>query len=137
MTTKASALGSNPFAAARARPGGTEIISTEEQVASAPTKGKKASAKGKKAPQGAQKLSNERLNIYLSPDVADYARDAVWALGHRYTMGSMIEEFLPAAIADLEKRFNDGEKFPPRPLEAEKLRPGRPPSVRPRRRREA
>lgn len=136
MTTKPSALGSNPFAAARARPGGTEIISTEEQAAPAKAEANKAGEKVKTGPKRVQKTSKEQVGVYLPPELADYARDAVYATGRAYTMGSLIEEFLPAAIADLERRFNDGKPFPPRPPEAEKLTPG-PAKLNPRRRRQA
>ena len=135
MTTKPSALGSNPFAAARARPGGTEIISTEEEAPAAVAKADKGE-KTKTGPKRVQKTSKEQVGVYLPPELADYARDAIYATGRRYTMGDLIAEFLPAAIADLEKRFNDGKPFPPRPPEAEKLTPG-PARLNPRRRRQA
>lgn len=122
---KSNAMGTNPLSGVA--PGATEMIPTAAQ---APPPGSGATAK--KTPR----LTKERMNIYLPPELADYARDAVYATGRRYTMGDLIAEFLPAAIADLEKRFNDGQPFPPRPEEAENLPTG-PARLNPRRRRVA
>ena len=47
------------------------------------------------------------------------------------TLGQIIADALPAHLAELEARYNDGAKFPPRPPERHKLVVGPPFTTRP------
>lgn len=111
MTTpkpKPSAMGTRLRAAPRA----------SEQML--PSSDPAEASKAKKAP------SKERMNLYLEPEIADRVRDAIYALGRRYTLGSLVAEFLPANLAELEERYNDGKPFPHRPEDAKNLTSGPP-----------
>ena len=78
------------------------------------------------APKEKKVPTKERMNLYLEPEMADRVRDAIYATGRRYTLGSLIAEFLPANLAELEERYNDGKPFPRRPDEAKNLPTGPP-----------
>ena len=114
MSPKTTRIGTNPLRANAS----SEIIATTEP-APAP------------APKPAKAPNRGRLGIYMDEEMVDYLRDAADFIGRRMTLGQIIADALPAHLAELEARYNNGAKFPPRPPERHKLVVGPPFTTRP------
>ncbi|MEU2740949.1 hypothetical protein OG762_52260 (plasmid) [Streptomyces sp. NBC_01136] len=79
-------------------------------------------------PRG-QVAGKEKLQPYITKDVAEAARDAVvWTTPHEggyQSLSELIEDAIKEKVAKLQRKYNNGEPFPPRPRK--EIRTGRPP----------
>jgi len=76
--------------------------------------------------QGRMNSPKVRATLYVSADMLDEARDAVYHLAGfpaRLTLTKLVENALRAELARLKERFNAGKDFPRRD---EDLKGGRP-----------
>lgn len=121
MSPKTSRIGTNPLRASAS----TAMIPTAEPATQPAPAPQPAAKPAPKAP------NRGRLGIYLDEEMVDYLRDVADFIGRRTTLGQIIADALPAHLAELEARYNNGQKFPPRPPERHKLVVGPPFTTRP------
>lgn len=76
--------------------------------------------------RGAVAAKRQRITLWVSPEVCDAFRDAIYACPKQVTSADVAEEALQWAIRELQNRYSDGQPFPPRPEEAQQLPRGRP-----------
>jgi len=85
-----------------------------------------APEKPQPVPRG-QVAGKEKLQPYITTDVAEAARNAVVATtpheGGYQSLSDLIEDAIREKVARLERKFNEGRPFPRRPR---KLKTGRP-----------
>ncbi len=76
--------------------------------------------------RGAVAAKRQRITLWVSPEVCESFRDAIYACPKQVTAADVAEEALQWATRELQNRYNDGQPFPPRPEEAQQLPRGRP-----------
>lgn len=74
----------------------------------------------------AAQAKRQRITLWVSPDICEAFRDAIYACPKQVTSADVAEEALEWATQELQKRYNEGKPFAPRPEEAQQLPRGRP-----------